>query len=837
MSKRLPARFNLNRTTTLIALCLGLHCHAAMSQETNEQAEDELYEQILITASKRSTGLQETPIAVSVTSGEAIEQTQVLDIQDLQALVPTLRVNPLQRSANTNFSIRGFGNGANNTGIEPSVGVFIDGVYRSRAAAQIGDLPRVQQVEVLSGPQSTLFGKNASAGVISVRTQGPSFTEEGKLTLGVGNYDQRLLKGYYTNGITDEFAFSLSGGVNKRDGYTESVVDGVDTLNNRDRWNIRGQALYEPSTDVKFRFIADYSEIDERCCTVADVINGPTTAVVRALGGTVLDTDDPFAFKSALNFNPSNTVEDGGVSLQIDVDFDTFALTSITAYRNNKSDYFADVDYTSLDILSEEGHTEIDTFTQELRLTSLGENTLDWMFGMFYFSEEVDTGDTLFYGQNIRSYFDVLLNSGVEQALASLPTPLPFDAVFPDGFLGAFEPLYGQAPGTFFNENQFVNSEFLQKNDALSVFFNLDYHISDRLTTTVGVSYTEDEKDVSVEQNNNEVLSSIDIINDPTVFGVPLSTAVPALAGFIPTLQGVQFLPPQLVFPNTVEDGNTNDDKVTWSARIAYEINQNFNVFATAATGFKASSWNLSRDTRPFGSDQSALESVNLARVNQTYGTRYAGPEESTVYELGVKARFKRGAFNVTLFDQTIEGFQSSTFVGTGYVLANAGKQSTQGLEFDSTLDVTENLVFSFAGTILDPVYDSFVGANGVNGPIDLSGTQPAGIHERSFVAGLTYHLEFENGTTGFIRSDYLHESETQLVENVPPELTREVNMLNASAGLTFTNGISVQLWVRNLNNDEYYLSAFPPPIQAGSFNAYPSQPRTFGATVSYMFD
>ena len=168
MKTRLPARLNKTQIASLVALCLGLSSHSGMAQENEQDTTDELYEQILITASKRSTGLQETPIAVSVTSGEAIEQTQVLDIQDMQALVPTLRVNPLQRSANTNFSIRGFGNGANNTGIEPSVGVFIDGVYRSRAAAQIGDLPRVQQVEVLSGPQSTLFGKNASAGVISI---------------------------------------------------------------------------------------------------------------------------------------------------------------------------------------------------------------------------------------------------------------------------------------------------------------------------------------------------------------------------------------------------------------------------------------------------------------------------------------------------------------------------------------------------------------------------------------------------------------------------------------------------------------------------------------------
>lgn len=260
-------------------------------------------------------------------------------------------------------------------------------------------------------------------------------------------------------------------------------------------------------------------------------------------------------------------------------------------------------------------------------------------------------------------------------------------------------------------------------------------------------------------------------------------------------------------------------------------------MFATAATGFKASSWNLSRDTRPFAADQSALEAANLTQPNQSYGTRYAGPEESTVYELGMKARFKDGAFNITLFDQTIEGFQSSIFVGTGFVLANAGKQSTKGVEFDSTYNVTDNLVFNFAGTILDPVYDSFEGANGLNGPTDLSGTMPAGIHERSFVAGLTYHLDFENGMTGYVRSDYLYESEVHIVENVPPEMTREVSTLNASAGLEFENGVSVQVWVRNLTNDEYFLSAFPPPIQAGSFNGYPNQPRTFGATISYLFE
>ena len=263
----------------------------AQQSDTNE-ADDEGIERIFVTASKRQTGLQQTPIAVTVTSGETIEQAKVLDIGDLQVLVPTLRVTPLQRSTNTNFAIRGFGNGTNNTGIEPSVGVFIDGVYRSRAAAQIGDLPRLQQIEVLSGPQSTLFGKNASAGVISVRTEAPSYDFEGKIEAGIGNYNQQLLRGYISNGITENLAFSLSGGINNRDGYTDSLV-GLEKINNKDRWNLRGQMLYEPTEDATFRFIADYSEINEFCCTTAAFANGPTAAAIVHLGGKVTDDADP----------------------------------------------------------------------------------------------------------------------------------------------------------------------------------------------------------------------------------------------------------------------------------------------------------------------------------------------------------------------------------------------------------------------------------------------------------------------------------------------------------------------------------------------------------------
>lgn len=807
------------RSFLVTAIISALNSTVVNAQEENTVAQngDKSIERIMVTASKRLKGLQETPIAITVVSGDTIDQTKVLDISDLQTLVPTLRVTPLQRSTNTNFSIRGFGNGTNNTGIEPSVGVFIDGVYRSRAAAQIGDLPRLQQIEVLSGPQSTLFGKNASAGVINVRTMAPSYDSEGKVEVGIGNYNQQLLKGYFTNGITDELAVSLSGGYNARDGYTDSVV-GLDKLNNRDRWNVRGQALYEPTQDVTLRLIADHSEIDEACCTVADAINGPTTGAILALGGVVNSSDDPFAYQSALNINPRNTVEDSGISLQVDVDFEDFSFTSITALRNNESTWIHDIDYTSADIIRETGDVKIDTFTQEFRLTSKGENKFDWMVGAFIFQEDVDTEDALFYGNEMRSYFDVLLAAGGAA-----------------GLLAGVESVYGLAPGSFISADTVIDTQFEQANDSYSIFANFDYRISDNLTTTFGLSYTHDEKDVSVQQDNNSTLSAIDLDNDPTLFLVPLPF-IPTLAPAIPTLKGLQFMPPMLELPNSVEEDNTSDSKTTWSVRLAYELNSNINLFTNVATGFKASSWNLSRDTRPFAADAGEISAAGLTQKNQSYGGRYASPEESTVYELGMKARFEKLAFNVTAFDQTIKGFQSSIFVGTGFILANAGKQSTKGIEFDSVYSPAEKWTFTLAGIFLDPVYDSFQGASGVSGPIDLSGEKPAGIHEQSITAGITYNYEFDNGMYGYVRTDYLYESEVQLVENVPDSLTRKVSTFNASAGLNFQNGLHLQVWARNLNNDEYYHSAFPVPIQAGSFNAYPSQPSTYGASVSYEF-
>ena len=849
-------------------LKLGLLASAAMSLAFAGTATAQIEDEVIVTSTKRQQTLQETPVTVAVVSADILEKAQILDIQDLQSVVPSLRVGQLQTSANTNFRIRGFGNGANNAGIEPSVGVFIDGVYRSRSAAQIGDLPKLERIEVLSGPQSTLFGKNASAGVISVVTAKPSFTPQGYIQVGAGNYDQRVARGYVTGGVTENMAFSLGGTFNKRDGYAESAIAGLEANNGRDRFNIRGQMLFEPRDDISIRLIADYGEIDEVCCHVTNFANGPTAGAIQFIGGQLANPADTHAFVNFQNADSINEVEDGGLSLHVDVDFDAFTVTSISAYRANTAFNNFDADFTTANLLLNSNDSDIKTFTQELRITSTGDNKVDWMVGGYYFNEDITQITGLDVGDDFRPYLDTLL----------------FFTTGDPAVLAGLEGLYGAAPGSFFSGSSFTTETFTQADEAYSGFATVDFHVNDKLTLTGGLNYTNDKKKVSGFTVNNEPYSNIDLVNDPTLFGVALPAvlfgqeffnatglqATPANIAFIESvapgtsaainagvgaaisgdpnddssngLQGLQFLPQFVAFGNSVEDSRSADDKVTWSVRLAYEVNDNINVYATAGTGFKSTSWNLSRDSRPLAADAAALGAAGLLVSNQTFGTRFAGPEEATVFEAGIKARFDRGAFNLAVFDQSIDGFQSNTFIGTGFVLANAGKQSTFGVEFDASYYPIDALKLTFAGIYLDAKYDEFVNAAAPgNSPIatqDLSGQDVAGVPEFGFSTSATYSHDF-GSATGFIRGDYQYESSISPVEQIfvgveNPE--SKTSIVNGSMGITLENGFGIQIWGRNIFGQESFISAFPGVVQNGTINAYPTPPATYGVLLRKDF-
>lgn len=852
-------------TISIASLSVG---SVAFAQDTAPQASDEVDDEdvIIVTATKREQTLEEVPVAVSVTSAAAIERAQVRDLKDLQTLVPSLRVSQLQSSASTDFIIRGFGNGSNNVGIEGSVGVFIDGVYRSRSASAISDLPNLQRVEVLRGPQSTLFGKNASAGVISIVTAAPRYEFGGSAELSYGNYNAIVAKADITGPISDNIAFSLAGGINKRDGYGTNLTDGSKT-SERNRWYGRAQLLIEPSDSFKLRIIGDYDKIDENCCFVGNILDGPTGNAIRAVGGK-LNSGGIFSYSEYQNFASENKITNGGVSMQADYEMGSLSVTSITAYRKSRAKTNADSDFTSADLIGQNrGDVDIETKTQELRLASDFDGPFNFLLGGYYFDESINNKQTLTLGKDFRNYANALAGGsyiGLEPTIRALA-----------GVPASAAQFGGQGQGRF--------EDWDYKNKAYSVFGTADLELTDGLVLTGGFNYTKDKKNLASDTRVTDVFSAIDLVQVGANAGLP--AALPA--GFVPAggtalssglfpringcatvtnappastpnptrsgtcnpflgLQALQFLSPFLNIPNALENGRTSDGKLTYSARVAWEATDNINLYASYGTGFKATSWNVSSDSRPFASNfvagspaqgaplaTSAIRTAGLALPNLTSGTRYALPEEATVKELGLKAKWERVAFNLTIFEQSIKNFQGNSFIGTGFVLTNAGKQSTRGIEFDGSLNPIDALQLRAAFTYLAPKYDSYV-ASAFG---DISGQSPAGIPELSTTLGATYTAELGNGSELIMNVDYHNESQTAINDNPAyRDYKREVNDLSASTTLRLENGLQLSLWGRNLTNARYLSTIFPSVVQAGSISGYPNAPRTYGASVKYKF-
>ena len=864
---------------------------AAQYDNAEEQAASPDPNVIIVTATKREQTLQEVPVAVSVTTAETIERAQIRDIADLATIVPSLQVSQLQSAFATSYSVRGFGTDGNNIGLEPSVAMFVDGVYRSRAVAQISDLPDIQRVEVLRGPQSTLFGKNASAGVISIVTKRPEFEFSGSVEASYGNYDAKVVKGYVTGPISDSIAFSAGAGYNNRDGFLTNGFNGED-VNDRNRWFARGQLLFDNGGPLQARIIADYDKIEERCCGVVNVAPSLETGIITSplIGGQINDfRDNPDGDLIFTDVDPLNDIKNYGISGQLDYEIGDVVLTSITSYRETHLAADQDVDFTSASLSSGAniGDADIDTFTQELRVSSDFDGPFNFLLGGYYFDETVDTSDQIIFGDDFRTYADLLIRglTGGTQSVPSLEATL--------------SALNGtDYTGQFFADGQGFFNSITQNNEAYSFFGNVDFAFTDELVLTLGANYTKDKKQIVTESRSEDVFSGIDLVGsgnraifaqglagqvgdilmlgrpasqaeigafaaaNPAAFG-QVSAGVQAFADANDTnpavnpllgLRPLQFLPPFQNCPNAVESCSTNDDDWSWNVRLAYEVTPTLNVYASWATGYKAPSFNLSRDSRPVPSDFAALQQQGLAVTNLRPGTRFADAENSEVYEVGIKGNWGLAAANLTVFQQSIDDFQANTFTGSSFVLSNAGKQETFGIEFDGYVRPTEALTLNLAMTYLDAQYESFV-----DSPVgDLSGVAVAGVPELAAVFGATYDQEVNDaGDRIILRGDFSYQSQVQVLNGltnfivtdpatgerdftqaraVAQQYTREVNSLNASLTYAMAMGLEVSVWGRNLLDDRYITTIFPSVAQGQSISGYPNQPRTYGVAAKFKF-
>lgn len=394
MTKYLPNSFRQRPVAAFVALTLGLGAGNAFAQEDAQEAEESGLETIVVTAQKRAQNLQEVPVSVSAFTGEEMTEAVIKDMYDLTSNVPAMAAFQSQSATNSSFSIRGVGTSSQNFGLESSVGLYVDGVYRARQNSMINNLVDVEAVEVLRGPQGTLFGKNTPSGAVLVRTVAPSHDgDDGFIEATVGNFGLFNYAGAMSfSAIEDVLAFRVTGFGSQRDGIVSDVNLGEDAVNDRDRFGARLQALYTPNDDFSLRIIADYSEIDEICCGApvqlsnfqATGVPGKfgTDAVLPGIGGTVFPGGDEFFNREiAVSFLPESSMKDSGLSAEINYDIDdNYTLVSISAFRNFESFDNIDSDFTDANLFGTSNDSEQSSFSQEIRLDYTSEK-LNYILG------------------------------------------------------------------------------------------------------------------------------------------------------------------------------------------------------------------------------------------------------------------------------------------------------------------------------------------------------------------------------------------------------------------------------------------------------------------------
>ena len=643
---------------------------------------------IVVTAQGRNQVLQDVPIAVTAVNAESMKNSGATDIRALNQLAPSLLVSSTGSEANGSVRIRGIGTVGDNPGLESSVAVFIDGVYRSRSGIGLNELGEIDRIEVLRGPQGTLFGRNASAGLINIISKKPSFNFGAYGEATVGNYNFRRLAVGVTGPITETLAARIDGVLVKRDGFYDDNNNDTD-INDRDRYFVRGQLLYEPSDQLSIRLIGDYTSRKEKCCAAVYVnddindeiggLNDPAQnniiRVLRDLGQDLSAFQDPFS--RDVSVTPGRgykgKTRDGGLSAEINYDFGGAKLTSITAYRGYKSSQGGDLDYSTVDILyrpdDDNAYRQFKTFSQELRLQGKAFNDrLDWLLGGYYANERLTVADNIRFGAEYGRFATCRLITG--SPLAGVYSPSSPSCIAPalrpnvSAAFGAAGPSILAAIDRLETLRDLGSTQdfYRQKSRNFALFTHNIIHITDKLDATIGVRYTNERKRFDATfGNNNTVCLNNNLALTPFL-------AVPALAA---TADAIIKLG---CFGNSTSELNgvsindkRSEHKFTGTGVLSYKPNDDLLFYASFSRGYKAGGFNLDKSGLKFPVRTFAAAGGAQALV----GRLQFDPELVDAYELGTKATFGGINFSAALFRQYFSNFQLNTFDGSVFLVQN----------------------------------------------------------------------------------------------------------------------------------------------------------------------
>ncbi|WP_245843763.1 TonB-dependent receptor [Sphingomonas spermidinifaciens] len=837
---------------------------------------------IVITATRRNETVQDVPIAVTAVGSELLDNAGVVDIRGLEQLAPSLQTSTGQSSATgTTIYIRGITTGGDNPGFEPAVGVFIDGVFRARAGIAVAELPELERVEILRGPQGTLFGRNTSAGALSIFTAQPQFDLKGYVEGVYGNYDAVELRGGLTGPVSDKIALRLDGGYRKRDGFIRDA-NSDRAINDVDRWYARGQALFDGGATT-FRLIGDYYETDENCCGAISVVRGPTAAAIQGIaaarGRVGLYTGAPSDRIQAISPNRdySERVRDWGVSGELNTEIGDAKFTSITAYRQWRALRNQDIDFSGIDRAYREGYrTQLKDFTQELRLQgSAFEGKLDWLIGGFYLNESNRLRDTVRVGDDANLFVDTLLGG----ALAAPPSaggigrraqffgtsPIPTFAQLAGSFQGGppipagsvplfsqllllqspqllaaaqanpallayfNTPLTGNASGQGNNDDNFE-----VKTNAFAVFTHNIINVTDKLSLTLGARYNYEKKELTASINNNIAACGLYSSSDPRA--VTLRNAIRQSS---PTLFTNLFLLSCNPAVNPEFNGNYADDRsesrVTGTAKIAYKFSRDTLGYASYDRGYKSGGYNL---------DQATFDSVTLGG-NGAQGSDLAfGGETVDAFEIGLKTSITRQfTFNVAAFYQKFYDLQSLVFAGNNFVVQNVPETISKGVELESIIQPVRELTMRLGYSYIDAAYadsNDFTGT-----PLQgQEGLQVQNQPRHTVSIATTWTPKLTERLNALFHVDMRYNSEVSIPSGPPDPITGRTALYNqgyplisARAGIqTDDRSKSVEVFVENLTNQFYYITGFAVPEQTGTYAGYPGFPRFYGVRARFGF-
>ncbi|HMG47025.1 MAG TPA: TonB-dependent receptor [Allosphingosinicella sp.] len=867
-----PAYAQGDQTTTGTAS--GTENAAVQTSDTGEP-------DIVITAQGRRQILQDVPLAVTAVGGEQLQNSGANDIRQLNQLAPSLLVSSTGTEANGSARIRGIGTVGDNPGLESSVAVFIDGVYRSRSGIGLNELGEVERIEVLRGPQGTLFGRNASAGLIHIITRRPELDDfSGYAELTYGNYDQIRAAGALNVPLGSTLAGRVDAVYARRDGFYRVANPTGNTesrVNDRDRIFVRGQLLFEPNDALSFRLIADYTNRDESCCgavyldraTTPSIgnLNEPANPllvggvtnpdgnniinVLRDLGQPLAGFSNPYS--RTIYVSPGRSyvghTEDMGISLEANWDLGGATLTSITAYRDYESGQPGDIDYSAVDILyrADPGVVRhFQTFSQELRLhgSTLGGH-LDWLVGAYFADEDLTLTDNLRFGNQYGRFATCRIVSGGGLAGLYSPTSPGCLAARPAAFGAASPAIYAAFDRLdAINDRGSTLDTYSQNSRNYAFFTHNIFHITDQLDFTAGFRYTNERKRFAATfGNDNSACPAQQAALIPFLGNPALAAVAGGLIGL--SCQGNSTSELNGVSIND----RRSEDEWTGTGVLSYRPNNDLLIYASYSRGYKAGGFNL---------DRSALKSPIFPFANTVGGAQALvgnlqfDSEINTAYEVGVK--YSRGpiTLNVVGFRQDFENFQLNTFNGTVFLVQTINGCETslggadrdlsaatgacpagdvgygvrsQGIEVEAQVRPRRDMALNLGVTLANTKYRNNLVGNQNGAPLDpalrvLPGHRLSNAPRLVFTGAFTWTPQIgDTGLTGLVYVDARVTDDYNTGSDLFPQKAQDsYAVINARLGVRGAQQRwSLEVWAQNLFNQDYAQVAFNTPFQAGT--------------------